>query len=404
MSGRRGFSFLETLMAVSILFLVALYCMSMFAQGQRHWLRAQEYSTAVFLANREMQDLLATPFLAFPASGTSGKFEAPFEDYVYGLTLEPFENDMSLLRVEVTSRKGVIVRARTLIADNERFYGIAADPSTHKLAFARGGAKIDDYDDLTGTAKLDNPAAPGGAPLGGLAGQPSSGLLWALTQPTGLFAWKEGTWGPRISLPTAGESARCTGLAATPTGDRVYLGDGINRAIWILHDDEEGQSWEGPLAPTKTPLGAPAGLAVDPGGSVLWIADKEYQCLRKLLLVYANPGYALTDLDTVGENHWHNKRYRPPANVGVLGSPQGLALDPGGWGVLVADTGRLYRFAEGESPEWTVLATFPPALIAAGPSGLAVDPFQDLAFVATRAGQIWRVELGPPATCTPVSL
>lgn len=397
---RRGFSFLETLLALSILFLVSLYCMSMFAQGQRHWLRAQEYSTAVLLANREVQELLAVPFAMLPASGTTDRFEAPFEDYVYGLTIEPYDTDMSLLRVQVTSRKGVQARVRTLVADNERFFGIAANPSTHYVAFAQSRT-VTTFDDETTPTVQTPPRAdiPGGGPVAAVAGEPGSGLLWASAYPAGLHKLLEdpapGAWGGLISLPTAGVPARCTGLAATPTGDRVYVADSTNRAIWLYRDDEEGATWHPtPLRPQDPPLGAPAGLTVDPYGSVLWVADREFQCLRKLLLVEGSPGPPAADLEPVsGIGFWQKTRFRPPANVGLLGSPQGIAMDPGGSGVLVVDRARLYSFTEAETPAWRAVATFKQALVEAGPSGVAVDAFQNVAFVSTRTGAIWRVDL-----------
>ena len=138
-------------------------------------------------------------------------------------------------------------------------------------------------------------------------------------------------------------------------------------------------------------------MAVDPGGSVLWVADREYQCLRKVLLVEEAPGYPSSELESRDGVHWLKKRYRPPVSVGLLGSPQGLAMDADNWGVLVLDRGRLYHFVEDEPTPWKVVASFPSQLIDAGPSGLTVDPYDNVAFVATRNSQIWRVDLATDA-------
>ncbi len=58
---KRGITLLETIVSAQILLIVSLFCMAVFGQGQRHDLRARQFSTCSFLANQKMQELHCVP-------------------------------------------------------------------------------------------------------------------------------------------------------------------------------------------------------------------------------------------------------------------------------------------------------------------------------------------------------
>ncbi len=401
----RGLSLLEILLAFLIIFLVSLYCMSMFAQGQRHWLRAQEYSVATFLVNEKMQELLAVPGPELTSG--AGTFPVPFEDYRFAVTARPFEHDLVELRVEVVSRQGARSGAACLVADNERFFGVAVDPSTNLVAFSRGDQTISYWDDQTRALAPAIPDRPDGA-VGAVAGLPGHNKLWSAGVTQSLRALREFAPNPREWLgavpaplsPAAGVAdPRYSGLATDASCSYVFLGDAANRAIFLLVDDSAPTWQQGSITATNPPLGAPAGLATDDHASLLWVADREYQCLRKLLLV---PGkYPAAQYEQAAFGWWHRTQFRPGRAVGVLGDPQGIAMDPNGWAVYVTDRGRLWRFTEGEATPWVVMAEYPADLVAAGPCGLALDDYDNVIYLSTRLGQLWKCTLAqPPAAST----
>lgn len=133
--------------------------------------------------------------------------------------------------------------------------------------------------------------------------------------------------------------------------------------------------------------------------SLIWVADSDYQCLRKLLSPSASSAYPGTDLESAGTlGNWHRKRFRPPATLG-MGSPIGLAMDLQGWAVYVHDRSRLYQFVD-STGAWTLLGTFPPDLLQDLPSGMTTDRFGNVFFLTTERGSLWKIR--PPVGATPM--
>lgn len=382
--------------ALLLLLLVCLYLMSLFASGSRHAARAIEYSRATVLAQRRMEEARHFP-LADLTPGTRAESE-PYTGFNTTLDVRPFEGSLFQLQITCTAPSGARAQACTLCADPSGFQGVATDSFTHQVAWV-SGANLMAWDDVTRTAT--NLGAPGdGRLVGGLAGHPGSNALWRGGRGEGPAQFLESlptprTWGAPLSAPASTATSllslsRMAGLVADGASQTLLVADVANRALW--HHD--GGSWNGPLRPQNPPLGRPAGLAADPWLSVVWVADYDYQCLRKLLSPQAAANYPAAQLEPAGAiGSWHRTRFRPPAALG-FGGPVGLGMDPQGWGVLVHDGSRLYRFAEGNGG-WQVLGTMPAALIAEGPQGLTCDRFAGRVYLSTMQGGLWKAPAGP---------
>lgn len=388
---RRGLSLLELLLALTILLLVSLYTMSMFSTGQSHFVRAQQFSQGNFLVNAKLQELLAVPYAELVPS--TGKFPAPYDDFRYTVTLEPFELDMSVISVEVTSRRGAVARASTLVSDDAGFAGLAVDPATDRQVSAQGDHLNTQQDTPTTTSTA---GTPGNCLVGGVAGMPGWNLLWISSPKLGLLSHTEvDGWKPAVPLPTSPPLAPLfTGLAMTQFGSKLFVGDSNNRGLWI-YDDSGTPAWTPNqiVRATDPPLGSVGGVATDPYGSMVWVADRENQCLRKLLVGSSRTDSAV-EPDASGAGAWVKKRYCPPGTIG-MGTPHGVTMDPNGWAVYVVDRGRAYRFVDDPAGdgEWKVLCNFPSALVTARPSGLALDPYDNILYIATMKSGLWRLKL-----------
>jgi hypothetical protein len=77
------------MIAFLILLVVALYIMSLFASGQKHWLRAQQYSIASFLVHGKMQEAMLIPLKELPTGRR--RFDPPYEDFTYQVDFASYE-------------------------------------------------------------------------------------------------------------------------------------------------------------------------------------------------------------------------------------------------------------------------------------------------------------------------
>jgi len=131
--------------------------------------------------------------------------------------------------------------------------------------------------------------------------------------------------------------------------------------------------------------------------TLVWVADQDYQCLRKLICPAAQAAYPAVQLESAGAlGSWHRTRFRPPAQMG-MGSPSGLAMDPLGWAVFVHDRARLYRFVD-SSQSWDLLGDLPLDLINESPSGLSTDRFGNQLYLSSEQGSLWKVKAAGPLT------
>lgn len=397
-------SLLEVQVSLLLLLLVCLYLMSLFASGQRHARRSVDYSKCTLLAHRRLEEAKAVPFENL-ATGVTQETD-PNPGFNTTLSLTPYEDGLYVLQVEAVAPSGALARAFCLTSDPAiGFGGVIADEFAHKVAWVNG-TDLMSWDDQTSTAT--NLGAVGDARRGGgLAGRPGTNFFWRGGGKESPVSYLEtlpapGTWSTALAAPVAAvDNQRAlplfSGLATDRGTSRLVAADVTNRGLWF----SDGSAWNSANVskPQNPPLGRPAGIACDPAMSLIWVADADYQCLRKLIVPEATSAYPAADLESAGPlGSWHRKRFRPPATMG-MGSPIGVAMDAHGWAVFVHDRARLYRFVD-TTGSWTLLGTFPPDLRRDLPSGLTTDRFGNLFFLTTERGSLWK--LRPPVGATPM--
>ena len=410
---KAGLTLTELLISFVLVLLLLLYTISSFVSSHRYLVRGKEYSTALFLAQSKMEILHATPIS--DVQPVQGRFAAPFEGYLYDVELKEWEGDLKQLDVNVTSPRGAVARIKTL-RQLQSFQGIVADPATNRLVYTTPGSPklhyLDDKADMTGSNLGSGtlPNALTGEP-GGLAGDPGWNFLWAVnTTDSTMVPYREedaSSWGTPVTFPSVGQglaSPRFAGMAMDKMGNIVYLADWSNRGLWLHIDGIPGIPvglFQGQLhAPVQPPLGIPSGVATDDTGSVVVVADTENQCLRKLFVNLSDPtqlppGYSSEELEQAPSvGYWLKERLRHPKG---MGAPQGVALNASGWALYAVDRAYLYRMIEEEpgSHEWKRWP-LPEEAAAGGPSGLAYDEFDNVLYLLTRSGEVWKHKVATP--------
>lgn len=401
MGKQRGLSLLEVQVSLLLLLLVTLYLMSLFASGQRHARRSVDYSRCTLLAHSRLEEAKTVP----PRELTTGTRQEtdPNPGFNTTLTLTPYESGLYLLEVQALAPSGALARAFTLVSDPVGFGGVISDEFSHKVVWVNG-TDLMAWDDLARTASNLGPVGDG-RQAGGLAGRPGTNFFWRGGGKENPVSYLEslpapGTWGtaltPPVGTPDSWKStAFFSGLASDWGTSRLVAADVANRGLWF----SDGVAWSGAnvTRPKNPALGRPAGVVCDPAMSLVWVADPDYQCLRKLVSPEAAGAYPAADMESAGAlGSWHRKRFRPPGTLS-MGSPVGLAMDSQGWGVLVHDRARLYRFIDGTNT-WELLGQFPPALIAELPSGMSTDRYGSVLFLTTERGSLWKVRANPGLT------
>ena len=402
----RGLTLAELLIAFVLVLLLLLYTISSFVASHNYLKRGKEYSTSLFLSQTKMEELQVTPVTDIEAE--EGSFPPPFENYRYRIDFRPWEGELQQLHVRVTSPRGAVARVFTL-RQSQAYQGVVADPATNTVAFTRPtSAEILYWDDVNKTL-IPNASKPltSGSP-GGLTGHPGHGYLWTVnTDSNTLVPYDENNlvrpWGAEVGFPalTGLGPVRLSGIATDSFCNLVYASDWSNRGLWIYSDGLPGygKGFIGgrPHAPVSPPLGIPSGVATDPSGSVCIVADTENQCLRKLFINLSAPSipppdYPAEDLEEArGIGFWHSKRLRHPKG---MGAPQGVAVNSTGWVVYAVDRAYLYQLIE-NSPndfQWERFP-LPQSLTQSSPSGLALDEYNNLLFISTRNGELWRFEI-----------
>ncbi len=399
-----GLSLLEVQVSLLLLLLVCLYLMSLFASGQRHARRSVDYSKCTMLAHRRLEEAKTVPFEDL-TTGLRQETE-PNPGFNTTLSLTPYQDGLFVLQVDAVAPSGALARAFCLTSDPAiAFGGVISDEYSHKVAWVNG-TDLMGWDEHTATAT--NLGGVSDARRGGaLAGRPGTNFFWRGGGRESPVSFREtlpapGTWSAALPAPVPlvdaqRALAQFTGMATDQGTGRLVAADVNNRGLWF----SDGSAWNGASVskPQNPPLGRPAGIVCDPAMSLIWVADTDYQCLRKLVGPEGSTSYPATDLESAGPlGNWHRRRFRPPATLG-LGSPVGLAMDSHGWAVFVHDRARLYRFVD-STDQWTLLGSFPPELLQDLPSGMSTDRFGNVFFLTTERGSLWKIR--PPVGGTPM--
>ena len=408
-----GLTLAELIIAFVLVLLLLLYTISSFVASHRYIVRGKEYSTALFLAQTRMEILHVTPISDVkPIEPGVAHFDPPFENYFYDVSLQDWEGDLKQLDVKVTSPRGAVARIKTLRQD-QSFQGVVTDPATNRVIFSvPGSTQLHVYDDVPGYGSRGTqstlPKSLNGD-IGSLAGDPGWNLLWAVNATdNSIVPYREqepNPWGTPLSIPKVTEelaSPRIADIAMDLMGNIVFIADWSNRGLWVHIDGVPGVAngartgfyMDGLHAPVQPPLGIPSGVSTDPTGSLVMVADAENQCLRKLFVNLSNPseippGHQAEDLEYAeGLGYWLKTPLRHEKG---MGAPQGVVLNSSGWAVYTIDRAYLYRMVE-ETPgvyEWDRWE-LPTALADGGPSGLAYDEYDNVIYVTTKNGALWK--------------
>jgi len=403
----RGLSLAEMLIAFVLVLLLLLYTISSFVSSNRYIKRGKEYSTALFLSQSKMEALQVTPMADLSLG--EGHFEGEFERYAYTVELLPWEDDIQQLQVHVTSPRGAVARISTL-RQVQTYQGIVADQATNTVVYSKpGSSTLFSWDDKTNGPRTQLPKPLPGGEAGALAGFPGWNLLWAADMANNtLVPYKEADpepWGTPVSFPNLTDQGfgptRIAGICMDVMGNFVFAADWSNRGVWIYTDGLPGLPVgfheNRPHAPVSPPLGIPSGVATDPAGSVVLVADTENQCLRKLFVNLGSPtsrpdGYDSEDLERAPKvGYWLKERMRHPQG---MGAPQGVALNSTGWVAYTVDRAYLYQMIESQPGqyEWKRFR-LDPELAEASPSGLTLDEFNNLIFLVTKNGELWKYHI-----------
>lgn len=404
---KRGISLLETVVSVQILLIVSLFCMSIFGQGQRHDLRARQFSTCSMLANQKMQELTSQPVRQLRkqlVNPISSKFSGDFADYSYNVTLSDYEPGLSHLEVVARSHLGCFSRCSLLIPSEVSGRGIASDSDTSRIyyvgvdsATGEGKSRLSNFSD-PGSAPADGPPTADGLPLSGVAGAPGQNWLWAISPDGAMTGFSEQTnqWIAPEDAPASPPLATLFhSLACDASAHRVVASDVANRCIWLYdYDWVSGPPYwyARPCRPSTLPLGTPGAVATDPYASLVWVADTENNCLRKFLFsddVTASPNLEpawTSNGRTIG--YWDRRAFRP--NNDFLGTPCGIAMDEQGSQVFVADRGGVWRFEE-TANTWDRICTFASVGGDPRPAGMTCDRFGTVLYINCYDGRVIKV-------------
>ena len=403
---RKGFSLIELLVAMGVVYMVCAYILGLFSSGYRCQARNREYTTTLFLARSKMERLCCLPVECI-ASSQTGKCEEPYGSYRWKSSVSEFDKNLKLLTVEVKSPRGACSTLQCL-RRNHVFQGVDCDPFSDQVVWSapKSGAltllqssKSSVLRQLVinkGTAKL--------ATIGGLSGVPGRGVMWATASDKGQIGYyafdaNNGVSKSRTltaSAPKDGYAPIFTGVVADCWANNFYGADIANAAIWIAQDGGGTLRWSAssPLRPQAVPLREPMGLALDESASVLWIAEAGVHALRPLILKpEANPqGTGVEIIKGVG---WWGARVAPSQGSGEM---SGVAVNPWSSAVYAVDSSHLHRLiyvsaAGGRfTAQWQSYA-LPGELQKLFPSGLCCDAYNDVLFINTKYGKLWRVNM-----------
>ncbi len=396
-----GFTLIEVLMAMMVLYIACAYIMGLFSSGWRLGARNHEYTATTFLARSQMEHLASAP-VDMLGNKVSGRFAAPYEDYVWEADISDFQAGLKLITLVVTSPR----RAKTTLQRLRRrsaFMGVSCDSFTDQVLWNQpksGVARMHQYSKgRTLNLNLRLPDTSNGY-LGAVCGVPGRGVVWGASSYEPVIAYYAFDEANRLRTTrylrapqrSGLSSPLFSGIAGDRWGNWLFCADVVNGGIWQAEDNGTKLAWtaRSPLIPKLVPLNRPAGVALDETASILWIAESGACCLRPLYLrTDVHPsGDGVEKINGVG---WWGRRITFPL---VRGALQGVAVNPWASMVYTVDGQCLHMLRYILEDNGVHLCLWqsrhlPASLIQDQPMGLACDPYNNVVYINTYKGKIW---------------
>ncbi|MBS2039290.1 hypothetical protein JST97_30175 [bacterium] len=388
---RKGLSFLELVIAMTLTFLSITFLMGLFITSIRNGETSKKRTTAAIMAHSTLERLSA--FTADQIPSTTAHFDPPMQDYTYNVDIQPAgdytgtgtgdDPDLKQVICTVTDPSG---NSSTLVALRQAatpLYGLVASHIDDNLVFTQNPVNFTQYQPIScnnttnpavvgspydqslinwypSTVFLDatQPQMPNNGKAGAICSNPDLSAFCAVDL-TNLgirfISSSSPTWSTLAKPTGIGHPSGVTGKVGSPGTCHIFLGDDKNRCLWEYK--QSTNSWTGPL--TTPGMGRIASLSSDDLMSSIWVVDVNAKGLRKY------------DLSS---GTW--SQYLPDSTLPAPGNLVGLAVSGNGKKVFTCDEQTLY-ILDVASGTWSV----PPSVLSAGsmPSKLTSDIPQALA-------------------------
>lgn len=410
-----GFTLLEILVSIGILYAICAYLLSLFASGWRFSERNREHTVAVYLARNKMENLSCAP-VELLGKSSGGYCPEPYGDYAWKASVSDFKGELRLLTLEIISP----CRARAVLKRLLRgrsFLGVSCDSYSDQLLWAGPESSAVTVNQSLGNTKRKINLASNGITgyIGSICGVPGRGVVWSCYIDKPVISYHSFDDNGALSgsrILKASESKGLspplfTGIAGDCWGNLLYCADVVNGGIWIAEDglSDKKLRWKSsPLFPSKLPLEEPMGLALDEQSSILWIAEGKCSAVRPLSL---RPSVRLSGeyAEQLPDGCWWGTRYKVPNGTGTL---NGIAVNAWSSIVYTVDSSYLHLMAYSQSSAGTISSSWqkyplPARLCELSPSGLACDPYRNVVYINTRKGQLWQCSLSGTVTFKEIS-
>ena len=396
---RKGLSFLELVIAMTLTFLTITFLMGLFVTSIRNGERSKKRTRAALMAQSTLERLSA--FTADQIGSTHANFDPPMQDYCYDVDVQPAgdysgsgagdDPDLKKVICTVTDPAG---NQSTLVALRQAstpLYGLAVSRTTDDLVFSQdpikygvsssrpvpiscnnttnplvvtGGdqSQIVWYPTTIFLEPAGNPVMPANGQVGAICASPNLNGFCAVDLTNRgirfISAGGTGNWSA-LSTPTGlGHPSGVTGKVDPGGNSHIFLGDDKNRCLWEYK--QSTNTWNGPLAAPG--MGRVASIGTDDGLSAVWAIDVNAKGIRR---------YDVTS------GSWSASVSAPTdPSLPAIGTLVGLAVSGNGKKVFICDEQHLY-ILDTPTNTWTV----PPSVMGCGgmPSKLTSDIPQALA-------------------------
>ena len=311
---RKGLSFLELVIAMTLTFLSITFLMGLFITSIKNGERSKKRTTAAIMAHSTLERLSA--FTADQIVSTTGNFAPPLEDYMYNVDVQPAgdytgsgdDPDLKQIICTVTDPAG---NKSTMVALRQAatpLYGAVANRTDDNVVFTQDPVNyaasigqpqpiyckdttcagsptgndpslINWYPSSNFLNAAGDPQMPNGGQPGALCANANLSAFCAVDLTNrGIRFISQGSpsWSSLATPTGLGHPSGVTG-SLTPGNERIYLGDDKNRCLWEYRRNTN--TWNGPLA---TPgMGRVASMGSDDALTSVWAIDVNAKGLRK---------------------------------------------------------------------------------------------------------------------------